>query len=240
MRWLQTKVILHWLNLEPEEIHPAGLCFAISFTWGFAQMLNWTAANTLFLHYYDATQLPIISIASAVLIPVSGFIYIRLNRWLPFSRQFLAFAALFVIMPVVFRFLLAGGEARWPSFAFSVWYYVDVAFAALLMDSFVTRMFNLRQAKRVFGPIATGSDLSGIPAGLLVGMMVGWSGVENLLLVAAAAAIIVAADVSGMSKSETERIWLPFLPWLVISTALLPERWRRWGLALQEIGRAHV
>lgn len=191
MRWLQTKVILRWFNLEPEEIHPAGLCFAISFTWGFAQMLNWTAANTLFLHYYDAAQLPMISIASAVLIPVSGFIYIRLNRWLPFSRQFLVFAALFVIMPVVFRFLLASGETRWPSFAFSVWYYVDVAFAALLMDSFVTRMFNLRQAKRVFGPIATGSDLSGIPAGLLVGMMVGWSGVENLLLVAAAVSAIV-------------------------------------------------
>ena len=41
------------------------------------------------------------------------------------------------------------------------------------------------------------------------------------------------ADLSRMSKGEVERIWLPFVPWLLITTALLPERWRRWGLALQ-------
>lgn len=193
MRWLQTKVILHWLDLEPDELRPAALCFAISFTWGFAQMLNWTAANTLFLQYYDAAQLPVISIASAVLIPLSGLIFIRLNRWLPFSRQFLVFASLFVVMPLVFRFLLAGDGLRWPSLAFAVWYYLDVAFAALLIDSFVNRMFNLRQAKRVFGPISTGSDMAGVPAGLLIGVMVGWSGVENLLLVAAGVSTIVLA-----------------------------------------------
>ncbi len=53
-----------------------------------------------------------------------------------------------------------------------------------------------------------------------------------VLLVGAAAAAIVVADLSRMSKAETERIWLPFVPWLLISAALLPERWRRGGLAL--------
>ena len=36
-----------------------------------------------------------------------------------------------------------------------------------------------------------------------------------------------------MSKAEVERIWLPFVPWLLVATALLPARWRRVGLALQ-------
>ena len=36
-----------------------------------------------------------------------------------------------------------------------------------------------------------------------------------------------------MSKSEVERIWLPFVPWLTLSLALLPDRWRRRGLGLQ-------
>jgi methylthioxylose transferase len=54
-----------------------------------------------------------------------------------------------------------------------------------------------------------------------------------VLLVAAAAACIVIADLSRMSKAEVERIWLPFVPWLTLSVALLPERWRRWGLVLQ-------
>ncbi len=54
-----------------------------------------------------------------------------------------------------------------------------------------------------------------------------------LLLVGAAALSIALADASGMSKSEVERIWLPFVPWLTVSVVLLPERWRRWGFGLQ-------
>lgn len=54
-----------------------------------------------------------------------------------------------------------------------------------------------------------------------------------VLLVAGGVAGIVAASLSGMSKAEVERIWLIFVPWLLLSCALLPDRWRRWGLALQ-------
>ena len=52
-----------------------------------------------------------------------------------------------------------------------------------------------------------------------------------VLLTAAAVVTVVLADVSGLSKSEVERIWLPFVPWLLLGTALLSPRWRRFGLA---------
>jgi hypothetical protein len=54
-----------------------------------------------------------------------------------------------------------------------------------------------------------------------------------VLLVGAAVIAIAIADLSRMSKGEVERIWLPFVHWLLLSTALLPERWRQSGLALQ-------
>jgi methylthioxylose transferase len=53
------------------------------------------------------------------------------------------------------------------------------------------------------------------------------------ILVAAAVASILLADASRMSKAEVERIWLPFVPWLLLATTCLPERWRRPVLALQ-------
>jgi hypothetical protein len=59
------------------------------------------------------------------------------------------------------------------------------------------------------------------------------SGRVALLLVGAAVLMVALANASGMSKAETERIWLPFVPWLTLSVALLPARWRRWGLGLQ-------
>ena len=57
-----------------------------------------------------------------------------------------------------------------------------------------------------------------------------------LWLVGAAVIMVAAADASGMSKAEVERIWLPFIPWLTVSVALLPPSWRRPGLALQVAG----
>ena len=41
----------------------------------------------------------------------------------------------------------------------------------------------------------------------------------------AAGIAIVAADLSGLSKAETERIWLPFAVWLLAGTARLDRRW---------------
>ncbi|NED80649.1 hypothetical protein G3I76_11215 [Streptomyces sp. SID11233] len=46
-------------------------------------------------------------------------------------------------------------------------------------------------------------------------------------LVCAALVALLAADLSGMSKAETERIWLPFALWLLPAAAFLP-RPRLW------------
>jgi hypothetical protein len=54
-------------------------------------------------------------------------------------------------------------------------------------------------------------------------------------LVAASVAMVLVADLSQMSKGEVERIWLPFVPWLLVACAFLPERWRRTGVAIQVV-----
>jgi hypothetical protein len=54
-------------------------------------------------------------------------------------------------------------------------------------------------------------------------------------LTGAAALTIGLADASQMSRAEVERIWLPFVPWLLLGCAMLPPRWRRRGLALQVV-----
>ncbi|MFF7446472.1 MULTISPECIES: hypothetical protein [unclassified Streptomyces] len=52
-------------------------------------------------------------------------------------------------------------------------------------------------------------------------------GTRLALLVAAALLALLAADLSGMSKAETERIWLPFALWLLPACAFLtrPRVW---------------
>lgn len=56
------------------------------------------------------------------------------------------------------------------------------------------------------------------------------------LLVLAALTAIVCADLSMLSKAETERIWLPFTVWLTAAPALLPRRSQSWWLAANVVG----
>lgn len=56
------------------------------------------------------------------------------------------------------------------------------------------------------------------------------------LLVLAALLAILCADLSMLSKAETERIWLGFMVWLTAAPALLPVASRRWWLALNVVG----
>jgi hypothetical protein len=53
------------------------------------------------------------------------------------------------------------------------------------------------------------------------------------VLPCAAFAAILLADLSGLSKAETERIWLPFAVWLMAGAGLLPARSHRGWLAVQ-------
>lgn len=56
------------------------------------------------------------------------------------------------------------------------------------------------------------------------------------LLALAAITAILSADLSMLSKAETERIWLPFMVWLTATPALLPRASQRWWLAANIVG----
>ncbi|HEX2772406.1 MAG TPA: hypothetical protein VHN18_08265, partial [Micromonosporaceae bacterium] len=57
----------------------------------------------------------------------------------------------------------------------------------------------------------------------------------TVLLPLAAAVAVAAADLSGLSKAEAERIWLPFVVWLLVGAAHLSPDSRRWWLAGQAV-----
>ncbi|CAN5788140.1 hypothetical protein BH18ACT15_BH18ACT15_05800 [soil metagenome] len=56
-----------------------------------------------------------------------------------------------------------------------------------------------------------------------------------LILPAASLAGVLAADLTGLSKGEVERIWLPFAVWLMAATVLLPRPLERRWLTAQAL-----
>jgi hypothetical protein len=94
----------------------------------------------------------------------------------------------------------------------------------------------------LWADLAALSISAGPLAGAAVAQLAGWR--RHLrepadrvvaLLAGAGVAMVLAADLSLMSKAEVERIWLPFVPWVLVACALLPDSWRRRGLVLQVV-----
>jgi hypothetical protein len=64
----------------------------------------------------------------------------------------------------------------------------------------------------------------------------GWRYLKSTQLLCAAAMLaVLVADLSGLSKAEVERIWLPFAVWLTAGTGLLPAQQARWWLTGQAV-----
>ncbi len=96
----------------------------------------------------------------------------------------------------------------------------------------------------VWGDLAALTCAIGLPAAIALrrafdgGRLRCRSGI-NVLLVSMVVAVVV-ADLSAMSKAETERIWLPFAVWLVAAPALLPRRSHRYALVVQAVGALFI
>lgn len=110
------------------------------------------------------------------------------------------------------RYYEGKGELR----QFSYWVWGNLAVAAVALGPAVWAAAGAAVGRLVRAPRSASAGRSGT----------GW-------LAAGAALAIVAADLSALSKSEVERIWLPFLVWLVPLTAWLHAEHRRWWLAAQ-------
>jgi hypothetical protein len=64
-----------------------------------------------------------------------------------------------------------------------------------------------------------------IATGPAVTVALAWLRDRQLWLLAGGGLVVVVfADLSGMSKAEVERIWIPFVPWVVIAAAALASR----------------
>ena len=89
---------------------------------------------------------------------------------------------------------------------------------------------NLAAVTASIGPAALAVIRRSVaPAGRAPSHPAGWA------LPLAAAVAVLAADVSGLSKAEVERIWLPFAVWFAAGAALLPEADRRHWLIAQAV-----
>ncbi|MUN05769.1 hypothetical protein GLX25_01370 [Agromyces luteolus] len=199
-----------------------GLCLlAHAATASMARALAWWAVGAgLLLGWCVMLSygLPLLGVLSLTVLALG-------RSWWPLPLA--AASALVVVLAFV-----PFGFAWWEAFPVLVERYWE---GAAVRPGWYWTWANLAALACTAGPVVGAATASAV-GGLARSLRHRPSGRELLVassLSAAALATVLLADASQMSRSEVERIWLPFVPWLLVGTALLPLRWRRAGFVVQ-------
>ena len=160
---------------------------AHSFFMGLSTVFFETAASALFLARFGPGVLPFVYIAAALLNTATGAVYTAVQARIVF-RTLMSGTLLFLLATTVaLRAGLALSSAAWLLFALLVWYRAISALTDLEYWAVAGHLYDVRQAKRLFGLIGTGEVVARIVGSFAVPLLVLLMGVANLLELSAAA-----------------------------------------------------
>jgi HEAT repeat protein len=157
-----------------------------SFAMGTSTVFFETAASALFLTRFSAGALPWVYIAAAVVNTLTGIVYARLQRGTSFRALMLGTVAFLLAGVVGLRAGLALVDAAALVFGLLVFYRVLSALTDLEYWAVATRLYDVRQAKRLFGLVGSGEVVARIAGSFSVPFLVRPIGVANLVLLSAA------------------------------------------------------
>lgn len=216
-----TTPVVRWLDLRRGEMAPVAFSFAYVAVVVASFLLAKPIRNGLFLQQYGPYALvyvyAAVPAALSIFVPATGWLASRIGPRAMIVASLWFFCANVLLFWALFRF-----AQLWilPA-VFYVWVNCFGVVAPVQAWSFVSSLFDTRQAKRLFGLIGAGASLGGMAGGLLGQLLVRRvGGTVNLLLVLAAiigvAALIVSTAIRRMPRRTSRlgraAIDLPPLP----------------------------
>ncbi|HSL22843.1 MAG TPA: Npt1/Npt2 family nucleotide transporter [Vicinamibacterales bacterium] len=200
-------------DIRRAELAPVAFSFAYVAVIVASFLLAKPVRDGLFLQDYGAYALvyayAAVPVALSILVPLASRIAVRIGQRAMIVASLWFFCANVLLFWVLFRFARV-----WllPAILY-VWVNCYSAVAPVQAWSFVSSLFDTRQAKRLYGLIGAGASLGAIAGGALGRLLIGpVGGAVNLLLVLAvliaAAAFIVSAAIRRLPR-HTTRVSLP-------------------------------
>ncbi|MBX7187854.1 MAG: hypothetical protein K1Y01_22115, partial [Vicinamibacteria bacterium] len=177
-------------GVQPAEERGAALMLAHSAFMGFSTVFFETAASALFLGQYGASALPSVYLAAAALSAATGYAYSRLQNRLSFSHLMTGTLVGLLVVVGALRGALLVTQAAGLFFFAMVFYRVLSILTDLEYWAVAGRLYDLRQAKRLFGFVGTGEVVARIIGSFSVPLLLKFGGVPNLLLLSAAALLL--------------------------------------------------
>ncbi len=177
-------------GVQPAEEHGAALMLAHSAFMGFSTVFFETAASALFLGQYGASALPSVYLAAAALSAATGYGYSRLQNRLSFSSLMTGTLISLMLVVGALRGALFLTQAAGLFFFAMVFYRVLSILTDLEYWAVAGRLYDLRQAKRLFGFVGTGEVVARIIGSFSVPLALNFGGVPNLFVLSALALLL--------------------------------------------------
>jgi ATP/ADP translocase len=186
----QTNRLSTAFNIHAGEGKPLALFIAYNFFVGLAQVLTQTVAFALFIDQFGAANLPFLYLATALGASLFAFIYLKIGARLHLPQLLLINLGALLIISLLFRFGLSLTDHNAFTFLLPVWFQIVANFGILAVWTLASRLFDVRQAKRLFGLIGSGNWIAITIGGFAITPIVALLGTANLLLLAAASLLI--------------------------------------------------
>lgn len=175
------------LGLEPGEGRGTRLMLAHSFAMGLSTVFFETAASALFLARFEKDALPYVYIAAAVLNTLTGIGYSGALGRLRFAGLMKGTLVFLLAAVLLLRAGLALSSAAAVYFLLLVFYRILSALTDLEYWAVAGRLYDVRQAKRLYGIVGTGEVVARIAGSFSVPLLLTLTDVRNLLLLSALA-----------------------------------------------------
>lgn len=188
------------LGVERSERTTLSLMVALAFVLAASFVLVQTTAYGLFVNEFGAHALPFAYLSIAVLSSLIAFLYLRLSARLSFRTVLFVNLAFLVLMCMLFWVGLGSTLAHWFIFFLPFWFQTLVNLANLIVWPLAGRVFNVRQAKRLFGVVGAGTWAANLLGGFVIAPILTQTSTSNLYLLAAVVLVMAAPVLWMLSK----------------------------------------
>ena len=181
-------------SLERREAERLLTLIVSSFFLGIGLVSFYVASGAIFFTEFETDTLPYVYIVNACIVIVAGFIYSAVEKRVTFVRLLYGFTAGLALTVLLFWIGIRISHTPVVVFVMMTWFRLLFIYTNLGLWELAARMFDVRQAKRLFALSMLGATSALIIGGLSSNLVIPFIGTENLLLVSAVAFIIYIAS----------------------------------------------
>jgi ATP:ADP antiporter, AAA family len=179
--------LMQLLNIHSGEGPLVGLVLGYGFALGLGRAFCATAVSGLFLSIFGAQAMPYVFIGTALVVPITGVGYLQLQARMSLPRLLAGTIVALALGVLGLRLLLGLNDAPWLVMGGMIGYTILYVLITLAFWGLSGLIFNVRQARRLFGLLGSGSEMADVVGGVLTLLLAPFIGALNLLLLAAAA-----------------------------------------------------